>query len=319
MAWRDKILKVFDLNGKEYHLDQLEYLDSYSIGKYARFRDTLCTHDKSFILTAKCLVEVECNECHKLHKMTFYSLKSALNRIQNWRCNKCASSHNKESMKKAINKSIEKRNNRSKFIIDQLEISLEKIKFLYLDQEYSLNEISVLLLEQKKLDKKNKTIVMNYLKKFLKINNIKSRNFKESVQTKRNLEKLSKNGTRMKNGLNDKVANILKELNIEFETEYPIENRIYDFKIKDKNILIEANGSYWHCDPRLYKEDYINKKMGYSAKEVWEYDYLKNQLAQKYNHKVITIWELDVNKNIDSVKKEVQNGLEVPQVQNQMG
>ena len=316
MAWRDKILKVFDLNGKEYHLDQLEYLDSYSIGKYARFRDTLCTHDKSFILTAKCLVEVECNECHKLHKMTFYKLKSAVKSRDFWRCHSCGGKVNSTFMKSVIQKSVEKRNKRSSSITNQLEINLEKIKHLYLDEEYSLNEISILLLEQKKLDKENKTIVTNYLKKFLKINNIRYRNFKESVQTKRNLEKLSKNGTRMKNGLNNKVANILKEMNKEFETEYPIENRIYDFKIKDKNILIEVNGSYWHCDPRLYKEDYINKKIGYSAKEVWEYDYLKTQLAQKYGHKIITVWELDINRSIDSVKKEVENGLEIQALQN---
>ena len=316
MAWRDKILKVFDLNGKEYHLDQLEYLDSYSIGKYARFRDTLCTHDKSFILTAKCLVEVECNECHKLHKMTFYKLKSAVKSRDFWRCHSCGGKVNSTFMKSVIQKSVKKRNERSKFVINQLEINLEKIKHLYLDEEYSLNEISYMLLEQKKLSKENKTIVMNYLKKFLKTNNIKMRNFRESVQTKRNLEKLSKNGTRMKNGLNNKVANILKEMNIEFETEYPIENRIYDFKIKDKNILIEVNGSYWHCDPRLYKEDYINKKIGYSAKEVWEYDYLKTQLAQKYGHKIITVWELDINRSIDSVKKEVENGLEIQALQN---
>ena len=106
MAWRDKILKVFDLNGKEYHLDQLEYLDSYSAGKYARFRDTLCTHDKSFILTAKCLVEVECNECHKLHKMTFYKLKSAVKSRDFWRCHSCGGKVNSTFMKSVIQKCI---------------------------------------------------------------------------------------------------------------------------------------------------------------------------------------------------------------------
>ena len=47
-----------------------------------------------------------------------------------------------------------------------------------------------------------------------------------------------------------------KENNIKFETQYKIdyENKYkyYDFYIEDLNLLIEADGDYWHVNPSVY-------------------------------------------------------------------
>lgn len=71
----------------------------------------------------------------------------------------------------------------------------------------------------------------------------------------------------------------------------------YDFTYKDK--IIEFNGDYWHCNPKLYKEDFYNKVKQKTAKEIWEYDYNKIECAKRYNYKVLVIWELDYNQNSD--------------------
>ena len=39
---------------------------------------------------------------------------------------------------------------------------------------------------------------------------------------------------------------MLDEFSVKFEQEYVIENRVFDFYIKDTNILIELNPTYTH-------------------------------------------------------------------------
>lgn len=61
--------------------------------------------------------------------------------------------------------------------------------------------------------------------------------------------------------------------------------------------IIEFNGDYWHCNPNIYDESYVNKVKKQTAKEIWEYDKIKCQLAEKYNNKILTIWESEYNEN----------------------
>lgn len=69
----------------------------------------------------------------------------------------------------------------------------------------------------------------------------------------------------------------------------------YDFTYKNK--IIEFNGDYWHCNPSLYKADFLNKTIGKYAKEIWEKDENKRLCAEHNGYKLLTIWELDYNQN----------------------
>ncbi len=69
---------------------------------------------------------------------------------------------------------------------------------------------------------------------------------------------------------------------------------IYDFLIKDTNILIEINGNYIHANPRLY--DNPNQKLSYrgkafKVKDRWKLDSDKKRLAKDQGYRLITIWE----------------------------
>lgn len=44
------------------------------------------------------------------------------------------------------------------------------------------------------------------------------------------------------------IENILKEINVPFDTQFKIKNRIADFYIPEYNLVIEADGHYWHSD-----------------------------------------------------------------------
>ena len=53
----------------------------------------------------------------------------------------------------------------------------------------------------------------------------------------------------------------------------------YDFCLVEKRKIIEFNGTYWHCDPRKYNADYYNKVKKMTAREIWEFDKYKRELA----------------------------------------
>lgn len=78
-----------------------------------------------------------------------------------------------------------------------------------------------------------------------------------------------------------------------------IYKRAYSFDFTYNHKIIEFNGDYWHCNPSLYSKDYINKRKGKTAEEIWEYDKAKKDCAEKYGYKVLTIWESDYLNNED--------------------
>lgn len=75
----------------------------------------------------------------------------------------------------------------------------------------------------------------------------------------------------------------------------------YDFIYKNK--IIEFNGDYWHCNPKFYTGEFVNKNKNMLAKEIWEYDKIKTQTAMKYGYLVLTIWESDYNENKEEITK----------------
>jgi len=69
----------------------------------------------------------------------------------------------------------------------------------------------------------------------------------------------------------------------------------YDFVMGKK--IIEFNGDYWHCNPKIYEADYYHKMIKCTAKEKWEFDKTKKELIEKYGYKVMIVWEYDYRKN----------------------
>lgn len=97
-----------------------------------------------------------------------------------------------------------------------------------------------------------------------------------------------------------KIENILNKNNFYNKPQYWVKNKSYDFHLGGK-ILLEVNGTYWHCDPRFYKSDDI-VKFGEEiclASDVWDKDKKKMELAESYGYKVIYLWENEINKYTD--------------------
>lgn len=101
-------------------------------------------------------------------------------------------------------------------------------------------------------------------------------------------------------------AKKLDSLNIQYETQFKIDNKYYDFYLPGFNKLIEVDGSYWHgfdIKESFYADQFINfnndikkniiaSQHGYNLNRVWEFsldninvveDIEKNQYHRDYN------------------------------------
>ena len=76
----------------------------------------------------------------------------------------------------------------------------------------------------------------------------------------------------------------------------------YDFVYinGNKRKIIEFNGDFWHMNPKKYNENDYNKLMYKFAKEIWEDDKNKKNIAEsQQNFEVCYIWEYDWRENED--------------------
>ena len=97
--------------------------------------------------------------------------------------------------------------------------------------------------------------------------------------------------------------NILDENGIEYIFNQPLGDFRPDFQIKDTNLIIEVQGDYWHCNPKIYStgpKDLI--QMQHVLK-----DYVKNCFYVSNNYNVLYIWESDINQKPQEIKNEILN------------
>lgn len=99
------------------------------------------------------------------------------------------------------------------------------------------------------------------------------------------------------------VIDFLNKLGYITEDEFIINGRPFDVYIKDKNLLIEFNGSFWHRDPRFskYKNDPTSikiwnsdkekidtaKQMGYDVKVIWQKDWESCENKEEYIKQIL--------------------------------
>jgi very-short-patch-repair endonuclease len=105
------------------------------------------------------------------------------------------------------------------------------------------------------------------------------------------------------NKLEKLVSNILDENNIKYKFQFFLKTReglckSFDFKIKNKPILIEIDGDYWHGNPDT---DSHFKKVD----EVKTNDAFKNKLAHDNGYTLLRFWENDIKNNPKIVITEI--------------
>lgn len=74
----------------------------------------------------------------------------------------------------------------------------------------------------------------------------------------------------------------------------------------DDKIVIEYNGSYWHADPKVYKEDdVVNHNR--LAKDIWKADETKRKIYEVCGYTVVYVWSKEFVKRKEEYVKEIYN------------
>lgn len=88
------------------------------------------------------------------------------------------------------------------------------------------------------------------------------------------------------------VASMFRNDGYAVKEEFFINGRPYDVFVKERNLLIEFNGTFWHRDPRFYSQSGACQK-------VWDNDKTKMELAKQNGYNIAVIWQYDWERSQD--------------------
>ena len=103
------------------------------------------------------------------------------------------------------------------------------------------------------------------------------------------------------------ATDFLEKLGVKYIYQFEAKEigRWYDFYLPEHNLIIEVDGSWYHSDPRLVKEDEMNPMQ----KRNKRIDEVKNRWALMHGIPILRIWEKDINESPDKVLKELRERL----------
>jgi len=115
------------------------------------------------------------------------------------------------------------------------------------------------------------------------------------------------------------VEKFLKENKISYSKQFKISlsdnekiynKRFYSYDFLAGNIVIEVNGLFWHAHPSLFeKDDFVNfpgRRGEITAKEVWEADKFKEEIAVSRGYDYIVVWENELDDLCNILKRVLQ-------------
>lgn len=105
-----------------------------------------------------------------------------------------------------------------------------------------------------------------------------------------------------KNKIEKIVENQLKSRNMKFEYSVIMNGKQFDFGNKEKRILLEVQGDYWHANPKFYeKHNYTESQKRNTLRDIE-----KNKFAVQHNFNIYYIWENDILNNNFQVLDEIK-------------
>lgn len=107
------------------------------------------------------------------------------------------------------------------------------------------------------------------------------------------------------------VHDVLLEIGEYFASQFIFDTFSFDFVVPSKLVVIEVNGTYWHCDPRFFKASDKVKFPGktIAAQIVWEKDANKRKRLENSGYKVLYVWEHDIIHEPEAVKDRIKHVL----------
>lgn len=115
------------------------------------------------------------------------------------------------------------------------------------------------------------------------------------------------NDNQNKNKENNKLEKagitILEKLNLQFEEQYLVNEKIsVDIYLKDHNLIIEWWGDYWHGHPDKLKNEIPDRRQ----KKRMALDISQRKYLEKCGYTLLTFWEHEVIKSPDIVEEKIK-------------
>lgn len=129
----------------------------------------------------------------------------------------------------------------------------------------------------------------------------------EAIAAVRKQNHLKKTGNEVKGCTY--IEKIIKDCLDEFEINYIFNEFLGDYRpdfyIPNANLIIEVNGDYFHCNPYLYPN---GPKDEIQVNHVLK-DYYKKCYYLSRGYRMLTIWEKEINDNLDEVKQKIESAV----------
>jgi len=125
--------------------------------------------------------------------------------------------------------------------------------------------------------------------------------------------KLIEQANKRHSKLHDHVSNWMeREGFVGFESEQVIEESDHGITVdelhKDKELVVEVYGDYWHANPNIYSEDDLLNYPGESevtAGDVRKKDLRRNSFLRRAGYDVVIVWESEFQDDKQSTKKKI--------------
>lgn len=144
---------------------------------------------------------------------------------------------------------------------------------------------------------------------------------KRNIYSKDTIEKIRnatinqmKNGRIKKTSIEKKIESFLIENKINYKFSFILQKRQYDFILYDYNLIIEADGDYWHANPKFWdvnRNDTSKKQLYETQKMKILDDKIKNRIAKENNYNIFRFWEDDINNNFNMVEEKILNFIKI--------
>ncbi len=146
-------------------------------------------------------------------------------------------------------------------------------------------------------------------KKYRKlINKAKKQAYLNPLSIKQDLEKKAKKMSKKMTAPEKVFQSILKKYKIDFQPQFILGSKIFDFHLKESNVLVEINGDYWHGNPEVYEQ------FSWYQIRVQKKDLDKRNIAIGRGYNYLDVWEKDLN---DDKKSVVDRMVEMGIIKNQ--
>ena len=115
------------------------------------------------------------------------------------------------------------------------------------------------------------------------------------------IERMRKNKYKMTNP-ERVMKSILSELSIPSHYNFIMDKRYqYDFRITNTNIIIEVQGDYWHCNPKIYPNGPTSERQKFKLQRDTE----KKHYAEQKGYSILYVWEDELKNDVQLVKEKV--------------